>query len=122
MRGGTGRRASPGRSTKLQPLGKATPTMMPMTISAANGRFAPRASAPPLRPPVAPAPAPAPAPASAAAPAATTGAGSGVRKAEAKKGETPDPTHKLQALIAAERKSALKIKAAPVDSSSEDDY
>ena len=90
--------------------------MMPMTISAANGRFAPRASAPPLRPPVAPAPA------SAAAPAATTGAGSGVRKAEAKKGETPDPTHKLQALITAQRKSATKGKAVPADSSSEDDY
>ena len=96
--------------------------MMPMTISAANNRFAPRASAPPLRPPVAPAPAPAPAPASTAAPAATTGAGTGVRAAEGKKGETPDPTHKLQALIAAQRKSASKGKAVPADSSSEDDY
>ena len=96
--------------------------MMPMTISAANGRFAPRASAPPLRAPVAPAPAPAPAPASAAAPAATTGAGSGVRAAEGKKGETPDPTHKLQALITAQRKSASKGKPVPADSSSDDDY
>jgi len=96
--------------------------MMPMTISAANNRFAPRAPAPPLRPPVAPAPAPAPAPASTAAPAATTGAGTGVRAAEGKKGETPDPTHKLQALIAAQRKSAAQGKAVPADSSSEDDY
>ena len=49
-------------------------------------------------------------------------AGSGVRKAEAKKGEEPDPTHKLQALIAAQRKSAAQGKAAPADTSSDDDY
>jgi hypothetical protein len=104
---------------------KDTVTMMPMTIYAANRRFTGNTvPASVLQPQVRPAP-----PVETAGPSTqaqapvTTSEGGGVRKAEGKQGETPDPTAKLAKLIAKEKKSMLKRKPRPVSSDSEsDDY
>jgi hypothetical protein len=96
-----------------------------MTIYAANRRFTGNTvPASVLQPQVRPAP-----PVETAGPSTqaqapvTKSEGGGVRKAEGKKGETPDPTAKLAKLIATEKKRMTNSKRRSVSSDSEsDDY